>query len=63
MCSSGLDDELGRYVLEPRVFDVLAKLQPGALGEIQLTDALDVLRQKDGLMGCKFAGRRVPIAM
>jgi UTP--glucose-1-phosphate uridylyltransferase len=33
---------IGRYVLTPDVFDAIAKLQPGAVGEIQLTDALRV---------------------
>jgi UTP--glucose-1-phosphate uridylyltransferase len=31
---------IGRYVLTPDVFDEIAKLEPGAIGEIQLTDAL-----------------------
>ena len=31
---------IGRYVLTPDVFDEIAKLKPGAIGEIQLTDAL-----------------------
>ncbi len=34
---------VGRYVLEPEVFDVLGGLGPGALGEIQLTDALQIM--------------------
>ena len=49
---------VGRYVLEPRVFDILAKLQPGALGEIQLTDALDVLARGGRLLGKRYEGRR-----
>jgi UTP--glucose-1-phosphate uridylyltransferase len=31
---------IGRYVLTPDVFDEIARVQPGAGGEIQLTDAL-----------------------
>ncbi len=31
---------IGRYVLTPDVFDEIATLKPGAIGEIQLTDAL-----------------------
>jgi UTP-glucose-1-phosphate uridylyltransferase len=31
---------IGRYVLTPDVFDEIATLRPGAIGEIQLTDAL-----------------------
>ena len=34
---------VGRYVLEPEVFDILGDLPPGRGGEIQLTDALRVL--------------------
>lgn len=34
---------VGRYVLEPEVFDILGDLPPGCGGEIQLTDALRVL--------------------
>ncbi len=38
----------GRYLLSPRVMDLLAEVQPGAGGEIQLTDALDaVLREEE----------------
>lgn len=33
---------IGRYVLTPDVFDAIAQLQPGAGGELQLTDALRV---------------------
>lgn len=38
----------GRYLLSPRVMDLLAQVAPGAGGEIQLTDALDaVLREEE----------------
>lgn len=37
----------GRYLLTPRVMDLLAEVQPGAGGEIQLTDALDALLQEE----------------
>ena len=50
---------IGRYVLPASIWALLEKTQPGKGGEIQLTDALDVLRATEGLMGCKFAGRRV----
>lgn len=33
----------GRYLLSPRVMDLLAEVEPGAGGEIQLTDALDAV--------------------
>jgi len=50
---------IGRYVLPAKIWDLLENTKPGKGGEIQLTDALDVLRAQDGLMGCKFKGRRV----
>ena len=31
---------MGRYIIEPRIFSILAETRPGAGGEIQLTDAL-----------------------
>ncbi len=49
---------IGRYVLPPRVFDILEKQGPGVGGEIQLTDALAVLCETDGLIGYRFEGRR-----
>ncbi len=50
---------IGRYVLPPKIWGLLEGTKPGKGGEIQLTDALEALRAQDGLMGCKFAGRRV----
>ena len=54
---------IGRYVLDPSVFDVLRETGPGAGGEIQLTDALRVLAtrpaaQGGGVRGIVFRGRR-----
>ncbi|HEY7724944.1 MAG TPA: UTP--glucose-1-phosphate uridylyltransferase GalU [Anaeromyxobacteraceae bacterium] len=49
---------IGRYVLPPRVFDVLESLPPGVGGEIQLTDALAILAQEEGLVGYRFEGVR-----
>ena len=39
---------IGRYVLSPAVFDVLERTAPGRGGEIQLTDALQVLATEEG---------------
>ena len=39
---------VGRYVLTPEVFDALKKARPGAIGEIQLTDAIDAAREEQG---------------
>lgn len=50
---------VGRYVLPPRIWSLLQATKPGKGGEIQLTDALDVLRAEAGLMGVTVDGRRV----
>ncbi|MBN9175779.1 MAG: UTP--glucose-1-phosphate uridylyltransferase GalU [Microbacterium sp.] len=49
---------IGRYVLTPQVFDILARTAPGKGGEIQLTDALQELAVTDGVLGVVFHGRR-----
>ncbi|MBM4256352.1 MAG: UTP--glucose-1-phosphate uridylyltransferase [Deltaproteobacteria bacterium] len=49
---------IGRYVLPAEIFSILEHVQPGAGGEIQLTDGLKVLRQQRGLFGYEFTGRR-----
>ena len=51
---------IGRYVLEPGVFDVLEQTEPGRGGEIQLTDALDTMARdaSQGVHGVVFKGRR-----
>ncbi|MCC7071576.1 MAG: UTP--glucose-1-phosphate uridylyltransferase [Deltaproteobacteria bacterium] len=50
---------VGRYVLPPEIWSILEATKPGKGGEIQLTDALDVLRARQGLMGVIVDGRRV----
>jgi UTP--glucose-1-phosphate uridylyltransferase len=54
---------IGRYVLDPAVFDVLERTPPGRGGEIQLTDALTTLatmpaESGGGVHGVLFRGRR-----
>jgi len=49
---------IGRYVLPPRMFEILAETKAGAGGEIQLTDALAVLAQEGQLIGVRFTGTR-----
>jgi UTP--glucose-1-phosphate uridylyltransferase len=56
---------IGRYVCDPAVFDVLRETPPGRGGEIQLTDALQVLATRipngdagGGVHGVLFRGRR-----
>jgi UTP--glucose-1-phosphate uridylyltransferase len=46
----------GRYVLPPEIFDCLTRTQPGAGGEIQLTDALRLLAKETGLWAYIYEG-------
>lgn len=48
----------GRCVLPPKIFDILERIQPGAGGELQLTDAMRMLARSEGMMGLDFDGRR-----
>jgi UTP--glucose-1-phosphate uridylyltransferase len=47
----------GRYILQPEIFDLLATQERGTGGEIQLTDAMVALAQKQPFYGLKFEGR------
>ncbi|RMB84026.1 UTP--glucose-1-phosphate uridylyltransferase GalU [Streptomyces shenzhenensis] len=49
---------IGRYVLDPAVFDVLERTEPGRGGEIQLTDALQELAAAGSVRGVVFDGLR-----
>ncbi len=49
---------IGRYILTPRVFELLAHTQPGAVGEIQLTDGIKALLKEEKVFGYTFEGRR-----
>ena len=49
---------LGRCVLPPEIFEILARTKPGAGGEIQLTDAMKELTLKDGMIGVDFLSKR-----
>ncbi len=52
---------LGRYVIQPEIFDYLETQTPGAGGEIQLTDALNRMGRDLGLHAYDFEGRRYDI--
>ncbi len=52
---------MGRYILSPRIFDILAMTRPGAGGEIQLTDALRSLAKAEAIYGCLFEGKRYDV--
>ena len=49
---------IGRYVLTPRVFELLEKTTPGAGGEIQLTDGIKALLKEEKVFGYTFEGKR-----
>lgn len=47
---------IGRYVLPPEIFEAIEKGTPGAIGEIQLTDAIDAVRKQQGAYAYRFSG-------
>ncbi|MFH1028539.1 MAG: UTP--glucose-1-phosphate uridylyltransferase GalU [Pseudomonadota bacterium] len=49
---------IGRYILTPRIFDILENQEPGKGGEIQLTDAILKLSREENIYGCLFEGLR-----
>lgn len=49
---------LGRYIITPQIFDILGQIPPGKNGEIQLTDALEILKDKEDMYAYVFEGRR-----
>lgn len=52
---------MGRYVLRPEIFEILETLEPGAGGEIQLTDALLQLNEKQIVLAKEFTGHRYDV--
>jgi UTP--glucose-1-phosphate uridylyltransferase len=48
----------GRYLLTPKIFDCLRRTPPGRGGEVQLTDALELLAKEEGLFAYEFEGDR-----
>src|ERR1039457_1353905 len=49
---------IGRYILTPRIFEMIEGLQPGAGGELQLTDAIKALLQYEKVYGFRYEGKR-----
>ena len=49
---------VGRYILTPRIFDMLGRVKPGAGGEIQLTDAIAALLKEESVVAHRFKGTR-----
>jgi len=49
---------IGRYVLTPDIFEEIGKTRPGAIGEIQITDAMRSLLKKRPFYAVRFKGTR-----
>jgi len=49
---------IGRYILTPKIFEMLESITPGSGGELQLTDALRALLRKEKIFGYTFEGKR-----
>jgi len=49
---------VGRYVLTPAIFQLLAAARPGRGGEIQLTDAIAALLRRERVLAMRLGGRR-----
>lgn len=49
---------VGRYILTPRIFEILENTPPGKGNEIQLTDAMATLMKEEGFLGYQFEGQR-----
>lgn len=52
---------LGRYIINPAIFDCLETTQPGKNGEIQLTDALRCLVEREAMYAFIFQGKRYDV--
>ncbi|MGX1191840.1 UTP--glucose-1-phosphate uridylyltransferase GalU [Metabacillus sp. SLBN-84] len=52
---------MGRYILTPEIFELLENQETGAGGEIQLTDAIQTLNEKQHVYAYDFAGKRYDV--
>lgn len=52
---------LGRYIIDPEIFQIIESTAPGSGGEIQLTDALNTLAGKQPVWAYTFEGRRYDV--
>jgi UTP--glucose-1-phosphate uridylyltransferase len=48
---------IGRYILQPEIFDILSSQERGAGNEIQITDAMKTLMKTQRFFAYKFSGR------
>jgi UTP--glucose-1-phosphate uridylyltransferase len=49
---------IGRYILTPRIFEMIEGITPGAGGELQLTDAIKALLKFEKVYGYSYEGKR-----
>jgi UTP--glucose-1-phosphate uridylyltransferase len=49
---------IGRYILTPRIFEMIETITPGAGGELQLTDAIKMLLLHEKVYGFRYEGKR-----
>ncbi|MBS1800246.1 MAG: UTP--glucose-1-phosphate uridylyltransferase GalU [Acidobacteria bacterium] len=49
---------IGRYILTPRIFEMLETITPGAGGELQLTDGIKALLKHENVYGFTYEGKR-----
>lgn len=49
---------IGRYILTPRIFELIEQMKPGAGGELQLTDAIKALLAYEKVYGYSYMGKR-----
>src|SRR5205823_4633160 len=52
---------MGRYVFSPTIFDILDKVEPGHGGEIQLTDGIRQLMEREPVFGYTFEKGRYDV--
>lgn len=52
---------MGRYILRPEIFEILADLPPGAGNEIQLTDAMKKLNENQAVLAYDFQDERYDV--
>ncbi|MBF8984843.1 UTP--glucose-1-phosphate uridylyltransferase GalU [Lutibacter sp. B2] len=52
---------LGRYIITPEIFEILENTTPGAGGEIQLTDGLKTLAERQAMYAYVFEGKRYDV--
>lgn len=52
---------MGRYILRPEIFDILKELSPDRDGEVQLTEAINILNRTQAVYAYQFQGQRYDI--